>query len=191
MFAAIKAIAGKLFGAVSGFAASGTLTSWPVLMAGAVAIYAAGYTHGHGNGLNQMVERADAAAEQVQVKTVEVIQYVDRVVTEYRDREVIRWKQAEAVIREVPVYVTQESDRNCVVPDGFVRVHDAAANQVALPAPAAGSDPDADSGVALSTVAGTVAENYAIAYGWKAQLDLCQAYVSDVHHLINDPGSRK
>lgn len=64
--------------------------------------------------------------------------------------------------REVPIYVTPTADAHCVIPHGFVRLHDAAA--AARPAPdstAAGGSHDAPSGVALSAVAATVAENYA------------------------------
>lgn len=67
--------------------------------------------------------------------------------------------------KEVPVYVTSLADSRCIVPSGFVQHHDAAAAARAAPDPAAaGGSVDADSGVALSAVAGTVAVNYAICH---------------------------
>lgn len=86
---------------------------------------------------------ADIGAEKVRVQTV-----------------------IKTLIEEVPVYVTPAADAQCVVPSGFVRLHDAAASGV--PA-AAGGPVDAASGVPLSAVASTVAENYGIAYEWRAE----------------------
>lgn len=78
-----------------------------------------------------------------------------------KEVEVIRWKTRETV-REVPVYVSGIGDSGCVVTAGFVRLHDLSASGAGLP-----DDPDtasqlydAPSGIALSTVAATVAENY-------------------------------
>ena len=67
--------------------------------------------------------------------------------------------------KEVPVYVTSLADSRCIVPRGFVQHHDAAAAARAAPDPGpAGGPVDADSGIALSAVAGTVAGNYAICH---------------------------
>lgn len=66
------------------------------------------------------------------------------------------------LIERVPTYVTAQADADCTVPRGFVELHDAAANGVELPgAPDAASEPvGGPSGVALSAVGLTVAENY-------------------------------
>lgn len=65
------------------------------------------------------------------------------------------------IIREVPRYVTVQADANCTVPVGFVRHHDLAASGAAPSLPDAAYAPnDAPSGVALSTVSTTLAENY-------------------------------
>ena len=81
-----------------------------------------------------------------------------RVVTQYVDRVKVLRETGETIIKEVPVYVPIEADAACVVPGGFVRLHNAAA---------AGRIPDAagvadatPAGIALSTVASTVADNY-------------------------------
>jgi hypothetical protein len=76
------------------------------------------------------------------VKDVQVLVKVrDRVVTQYVDRERIVYKQADTIIKQVPVYITPEADDQCPVPDGFIRVHDAAARGVSLDA--APGTPDA------------------------------------------------
>jgi len=73
----------------------------------------------------------------------------------------IRWR-TQTLIREVPVYVTPETDRRFAVPVGLVRLHDAAAlgvDPATLPDPAGRPD-DAASGVAPSTLGATLAGNY-------------------------------
>lgn len=62
---------------------------------------------------------------------------------------------------KVPVYVTAQADHECVVPAGFVRLHDAAAADVPPVPFAAGESADTPSGIALSTIATIVADNYA------------------------------
>ncbi len=67
----------------------------------------------------------------------------------------------ETLVKEVPVYVTVEADRQCTVPLGFVRVLDAAAAGRGTPVPdPAGQPNDAPSGLELSAVAASVTGNY-------------------------------
>lgn len=77
--------------------------------------------------------------------------------------------------KEVVRYVTVESDRTCVVPVGFVSLHDAAARGAALPE-APGGSLDAASGVALSTVAGTVVSNYGTAHELAAEVNAWRSW---------------
>jgi len=122
-------------------------------------------------------EKAETAASELRTQlknakgaTVTVTQYVDR-------ERVIRLK-GDTIIKEVPRYVPVQADAACVVPRGFVRLHDAAA---------AGAVPDSDpgginaapSGVALSAVAGTVAGNYTDSHANSAQLMSLQQVLRD------------
>ncbi|MDD1141647.1 hypothetical protein M5G22_29175 [Pseudomonas sp. TNT2022 ID233] len=85
----------------------------------------------------------------------------DQVVTQYVDRVQVIKERGATIIKEVPVYVSAQADAACTVNAGFVRVHDLAAAARPLPAPdPAGHANEAGSGVALSTVATTVAGNY-------------------------------
>lgn len=91
------------------------------------------------------------------------------------------------LIQEVPVYVTPDADARCVVPAGFVRVHDAAAAGRPVPDPAGLAD-DAPSGLELSAVAATVAENYGDVCAANArQLSDLQAWVREQQRLANEP----
>lgn len=70
----------------------------------------------------------------------------------------------QTIIKEVPVYVSAETDARFALPVGLVRVHDAAAAGRPLPEPA--GEPDGAAGdleasdVAPSWLAATIAENY-------------------------------
>ncbi|MDB0511053.1 hypothetical protein [Ralstonia solanacearum] len=106
-----------------------------------------------------------------QASTVTVTQYVDRVQT-------IRLK-GDTIIKEIPRYVPIQADASCVVPLGFVRLHDAAAGTVPDPGP--GDADAAPSGVALSTVAATVADNYTDSHANSEQL-------TELQQLLRDQG---
>ncbi|MGO4222136.1 hypothetical protein AB4Y64_09830 [Lysobacter sp. TAF61] len=128
--------------------------------------------------VNHSDKRATAAettAKRLQVELDEARGNV-RIVTRYVDRVKIVREKAEAITREIPVYVTENADARCDVPAGFVSVHNAAAENV--PLAESGRDPDAPApGVALSTVAETVAGNYAICHENAEQLTALQEYV--------------
>lgn len=73
------------------------------------------------------------------------------------------------VVREqVPVYITREADAACSINRGFVELHDATAAD-RVPA-ISGSASEPAVGIALSTVAGTVVENYGRCHAWRHQL---------------------
>lgn len=73
------------------------------------------------------------------------------------------------IVREVNNYVTPLAVSSCTVPLGFVRLHDAAAQNRLPEAP--GLDADAPSGVNLDAIAETVAYNYGTCHEWGDQLD--------------------
>lgn len=64
--------------------------------------------------------------------------------------------------KEVKIYVTPEADARCVVPTGFIRLHNhAASGSTALPAVNDGEQSnDSPTKLALSSVGEVVAENY-------------------------------
>jgi len=129
---------------------------------------------------NTAVDRADQAEDaarnlRAQLKnakgaTVTVTQYVDRVQT-------IREK-GDTIIKEVTRYVPVQADVACVVPVGFVRLHDAAAAGT-VPNPGAGDADAAPSGVALSAITGTVAGNYTDSHANSEQLSTLQQALRD------------
>ncbi len=118
----------------------------------------------------QAVQVANVEKEQAEATVKVVTEYVDRV-------KVVR-QAGETIIKEVPIYVPAQADAACLVPRGFVRLHNAAAEGI-VPEPAGNSDA-ATAGVALSAVAGTVAENYTACRANAEQLSALQSWILDM-----------
>lgn len=100
----------------------------------------------------------------------------EHVVTKYVDRVHVVHVAGATLIRKVPVYVTAHDDAACTLPLGFVRLHDAAAAGTALPGTAGAADAQ-PSGVALSSVAGTVIDNYTTCHATAAQVVALQDWI--------------
>lgn len=110
-----------------------------------------------------------------------------KVITKYVDRVKIVREAGATIIKEVPVYVSPEADAACVLSRGFVRLHDAAAAGV-VSDPAGGSDAS-PAGIALSTVAGTVADNYQRCHENAEQLIALQAWIGEME-MASEAGSQ-
>jgi hypothetical protein len=146
------------------------------------------YSYGHYVGLsdgraeNTAADnvRLRAAFEQGQalgtVKETVVTEYVDRIVTVY--------KTGATITKEVPIYVSKAADASCVVPNGFVRLHDAGAANVPVSGGPRVTDDD-PSGVALSTVAETVTDNYTDCRANAEQLSKLQKWARDSHGVTS------
>lgn len=152
---------------------------WLALAALAAALIGFGWT----KGVAHVQAKWDAATLRQTLTVAKVRQRqaeaTVQVVTEYVDRvRIVREKGAE-IIKEVPVYVTVEADAACVLPRGFVRLHDAAAAG-RLPGPAGSADAS-PSGVALSTATETVADNYQRCNENAEQLKALQTWVAAMH----------
>ncbi|MCX5863624.1 MAG: hypothetical protein NTW42_00900 [Deltaproteobacteria bacterium] len=103
-----------------------------------------------------------------------------KVVTEYVDKIKVVHDKGATIIKEVPVYVPASADADCDIHFGFVRLHDAAATNT-IPNPAGAADA-APAGVALSAVAGTVAENYGACHANAQQLIALQGWIAAMGH---------
>jgi hypothetical protein len=128
----------------------------------ALAFIAAVFLAGMVTGREQVQAKWDAATikQSLTVAHIEAAQAEasTKVLTRYVDRIKTVRVAGETIIKEVPVYVPAEADTACRINRGFVRLHDATASG-AIP-DAAGNVDAGPAGIALSTVAGTVADNY-------------------------------
>lgn len=135
---------------------------WPYRMLALALLSAALVGFGFIKGASHEAAKWEAAQAEAARKSAAIqvrqAEATVKVVTQYVDRVKVVIEKGAEIIKEVPVYVTPESDAACVLSRGFVRLHDAAAaNQIPGPA---GSADAAPAGIALSTVAATVADNY-------------------------------
>ncbi len=121
--------------------------------------------------VQQQAMQAAAVREEQAQATVEVI-------TEYVDRVRVVREKGDTIIKEVPIYVPVQADAACTINRGFVRLHDAVAAG-ALPEPARDTDAAA-AGIALSTVAATVATNYQTCHETAEQLRALQTWVREM-----------
>ena len=159
-----------------------SLIPWPyrllALAALAVALIGFGWVKGAGHvqarwdaAVQQQTLQATAIRERQALATV-------KVVTEYVDRVRVVRETGDTIIKEVPVYVPVQTDAACTINRGFVRLHDGAAAN-ALPESAGDADAAAP-GLALSTVAATVAANYQTCHENAEQLKALQVWVSEM-----------
>ena len=160
-----------------------SLISWPYRWLALVLLAAALIGFGWIKGAGHVQAQWDAAVQQQTLQVAAVrerqAQATVKVVTQYVDRVRVVREKGETIIKEVPVYVPVQADAACTINRGFVRLHDAAAQGV-VPEPAGDSDAAA-AGIALSAVAGTVADNYQRCHENAEQLKALQAWVAAMH----------
>ncbi len=145
---------------------TGPVGRWIALALAVLALLAGVHHHGVTQGREGEQAAQRARMERAKKDVVKREAVADAITTdvgkksEARQAE-IRWRTI-TTIREVPVYVSPETDHRFPVPVGLVRVHDAAARGVSpaeVPDPAGRPD-DAPSGVAASALGQTLAANY-------------------------------
>lgn len=102
----------------------------------------------------QLADRlgTELETEKKNIKTVTV--FVDKI-------RVIREK-ALTITKEIPIYVTQTANAACTIPDGFVWLHNDAAEGRAVPPERTGDFDASTSGASLTSVTETVTDNYRI-----------------------------
>ena len=91
-----------------------------------VALFSYGWTKGANSELSkqQLINQNQVIhALQTKVKQAEIS---ERVVTQYVDRIKIVKTQGDTIIKQVPIYITQDNDNECIVPESFSVLWDAA-----------------------------------------------------------------
>ena len=106
-----------------------------------------------------------------------------KVVTKYITKIEIVKEKGDAILKEVPKFVTANADGQCVIPNGFVLLHDSASRNE-VPDSARGVDEGASS-VKLSGVATTVTENYTLYHKVSEQLRSLQEWVKEQQNIYN------
>lgn len=159
-----------------------SIIPWPYRWLAAAALGVGLFGFGWIKGANHVQAKWDAAVRQQALQAAATrerqAQAAVKVVTQYVDRVRVVREKGDTIIKEVPVYVPVQADAACTINRGFVRLHDAAAAG-SMPEPARDSDA-APSGIALSTVAATVASNYQTCHENAEQLRALQVWVREM-----------
>jgi hypothetical protein len=106
-----------------------------------------------------------------------------KVVTKYINKIEIVKEKGDAIVKEIPKFITATADGQCVIPNGFVLLHDSASRNE-IPDSTRGVDAGA-SEVKLSGVATTVSENYTLYYKVSEQLRSLQEWVKEQQNIYN------
>lgn len=168
------------------------LIQWLVVMLAVLLAIALIYHKGRADERSHQAElqaKAVAAATRTAAKqdaqaagvSVEVAKATTEKQVEYRTI-------TKTLIKEVPRYVTAQADAACVIPVGFVRLHDVAAGsgQALFPA-APGGSVDAPTGLDLSAVSSTVVANYGTAHLWRAEAEGWRAWYLKQREAWDNP----
>ena len=139
----------------------------------AAALFSAGLYVGHKWGVSSCYEATIEAQRHTIETGIKQAVVSDKTVTEYVDRVQIVQGKSREIIREVKVYV--KDDSNTYLSGGFRMLHDSAANNE-LPDPSRIADAET---VAVADVAETVARNYGICEENSQSLQALQSWVSE------------
>jgi hypothetical protein len=107
-----------------------------------------------------------------------------KVVTKYVTKVQIVKEKGDVIIKEVPKYITKESDAKCAIPNSFVVLHDSASKNE-VPDTTRPVD-EGTSTTKLSTVTETVVGNYSVCHQNAEQLKALQEWIRKQQKLYND-----
>lgn len=125
--------------------------------------------------VNQYLKQAQSHIAALQSQ-IDQAQHAVQTVTKYIDRVQIVREHGTTLIQQVPNYVSEQDNAACVLPDGVIRLHNAAAHQVSITnTERTYASP---SGVALSTFASTVTSNYSRCHENAEQLIALQKLIA-------------
>lgn len=121
----------------------------------------------------QQEEIVTLQAKSKEVTTEVVVKYIDRI-------KYVEGKQR-VIVKEIPKYITQEVDSKCSITNGFIILHDSAAQNLLPNAPR--SLNEVSPTVKLSGVITTVTENYGKYHQVSEQLKALQEWIKQQKEL--------
>lgn len=100
-----------------------------------------------------------------------------KVVTAYVDKIIEIEGKTKEIIKNVPIYITKNSNSKCTIPIGFVKLHNNAASN-SQDGPTGNVDEEAE-GIDFIRASETIAENYGIYHKTSEQLIQLQNWVME------------
>lgn len=166
----------------------GVLIAIGSLYGGAKWFFHKGYTEASAKYEAQLAEEKARVAAEVEKRRQQVATFVlqataagDRADKAERERDAARAAKANVITKEIPRYVTAAADARCLIPRGFVYLHDAIrAGGVPAAAAPAGLAVDEPSTVALSDLARNDAETVRLYDACRDQVAGMQKWYGEV-----------
>lgn len=156
-------------------------TRWLVYGALILSAVSVVWMHGFSRGERKLFEYQ---AEQARAAVPVIVRQgavTERIITKYRDRIVQVKGETVTIEKEIPVYVPPSAD--CVLPRGWVLLHDAAATRAVPPAP--GGVDVTTPAVAASEALRGVVENYGTCHIVRSQLIALQEWLRWQYQTAN------
>lgn len=151
--------------------------------AGAVLLVLGLYMEGGISNQEKWEARVAEAKLEVAKKEAASAESTVKIVTKYVTVDKIVKEKGDAILKEIPKFISKDADGQCVVPNGFVLLHDSAANNQ-VPDSTRGVDEGA-SKVKISGIAETVTENYTTYHQVAEQLKALQEWIKDQQTIFN------
>jgi hypothetical protein len=155
----------------------------PIQIAGAVLLIIGLYMEGGISNQEKWEARVAEAKLEMAKKEVASADATVKVVTKYVTVDRIVKENGDAIVKEIPKFISKDADAQCVVPNGFVVLHDSASRNE-VPDSTRGVDEGA-SKVKLSGIAETVTTNYTTYHQVSEQLKALQEWVKQQQSIYN------
>jgi len=114
-------------------------------------------------------------------KEVASAEVTTKIVTKYVKQIQTVKETGDVIIKQIPIYITKNDDSMCVIPNGFVLLHDSASRNE-VPDSTRGTNAGT-SDVKISEIAGTVTENYTTYYQLAEQLKALQDWIKEQQRI--------
>lgn len=155
----------------------------PIQAAAIIALVFGVYMEGGISNQEKWEARVAEAKLEMAKKEVASAEATTKIVTKYVTVDRIVKETGDAIIKEIPKYISKDADAQCVVPNGFVVLHDSASRNE-VPDSTRGVDEGA-SKVKISGIAETVTENYTTYHQVSQQLRALQEWIKEQHSIYN------
>jgi hypothetical protein len=155
----------------------------PIQVASIIALVFGVYMEGGISNQEKWEARVAEVKLEMAKKETASVEATTKVVTKYVTQIQIVKEKGDVIVKEVPKYITKESDAKCPIPNAFVVLHDSASKNEVPDATRLANEGTSDT--KLSTVTETVVGNYSICHQNSQQLKALQEWVREQEKIYN------
>jgi len=148
------------------------LYSIPIQIIGIVAISAGLFFEGAVSNEEKWLAKVKEEEAKVAVVEVKSAEENVKVITKYVNKIQIVRETTDAIVKEIPIYITKDDDRKCELSNAAIVLHNSASQNTLPPGP--GTIAPGASDVKASELLTTVTENYGTCYEIREQVKAWQ-----------------